>query len=51
MINAGKQFDLQLYSGETHGITGAADRTHLYHRILHQFEQYLLATQPAPAQP
>ena len=50
MINAGKQFDLQLYPGKTHGISGAADRTHLYHRIQHHFEQYLMATQPAPSQ-
>jgi dipeptidyl-peptidase-4 len=50
MINGGKQFDLQLYPGRTHGISGTADRTHLFHRIQHQFEQYLMQTQPAAAQ-
>jgi dipeptidyl-peptidase-4 len=46
LINAGKQFDLQLYPGKTHGISGTADRIHLFHRIQQQFEHYLLAPQP-----
>ncbi|MBZ5567183.1 MAG: alpha/beta fold hydrolase [Acidobacteriia bacterium] len=46
LINAGKQFDLQLYPGKTHGISGKADRTHLFHRIQQQFEQYLMGPQP-----
>jgi dipeptidyl-peptidase-4 len=47
MINAGKPFDLQLYPGKTHGISGVADRVHLFHRIQRHFEQYLM---PAQAQ-
>jgi dipeptidyl-peptidase-4 len=46
LINARKQFDLQLYPGKTHGISGAADRTHLYHRIQQHFEQDLMGTHP-----
>jgi dipeptidyl-peptidase 4 len=47
MINVGKPFDLQLYPGKTHGISGIADRVHLFHRIQRHFEQYLM---PAQAQ-
>ncbi len=47
MINAGKQFDLQLYPRKTHGIAGAGTRTHLFNRILEHFETYLKAA-PAP---
>jgi len=46
MINAGKPFDLQLYPGKTHGISGIADRVHLFHRIQRHFEQYLMPAQP-----
>jgi dipeptidyl-peptidase-4 len=45
LINAGKPYDLQLYPGKTHGVSGSTDRTHLYHRIQHQFEQYLMGAQ------
>jgi dipeptidyl-peptidase-4 len=41
MINAGRPFDLQLYPGKTHGITGPPARTHLFNRMLWQWEQYL----------
>jgi dipeptidyl-peptidase-4 len=41
MINAGVPFDLQLYPGKTHGIAGAQARTHLFKRMLWQWEQYL----------
>jgi dipeptidyl-peptidase-4 len=41
MINAGRPFDLQLYPGKTHGIAGPAARTHLFNRMLWQWEQYL----------
>ncbi len=42
LINAGKQFDLQLYPRKTHGIGGPQARMHLYHRILKHFEDNLL---------
>ncbi|MGI9102866.1 MAG: S9 family peptidase [Terriglobales bacterium] len=42
LINAGKPYDLQLFPGKTHGISGATDRSHLYHRIQRHFEEYLL---------
>jgi dipeptidyl-peptidase-4 len=49
LINAGKPYDLQLYPGRTHGVSGSADRTHLYHRIQHHFEQYLMGVAHAPS--
>jgi dipeptidyl-peptidase-4 len=41
LIEAGIPYDLQIYPGKTHSITGPDVRTHLYNRILAQFEQYL----------
>jgi dipeptidyl-peptidase 4 len=42
LINAGKQFDLQLYPRKTHSIAGQAARVHLFNRIRNQFRQELL---------
>ena len=52
LILAGKQFDLQLYPGKTHGITGTRERSQLYHRIQQHFEHWVKGTEatPAPAQ-
>jgi dipeptidyl-peptidase-4 len=33
LINAGKQFQLMVYPGKTHGIGGKAAGTHLFHMI------------------
>lgn len=41
LIEAQKPYDLQLYPRKTHSISGPDVRTHLYTRILAQFEQYL----------
>ena len=41
MVNSGRPFDLQLYPGKTHGIAGPQARTHLFNRMLWQWEQYL----------
>jgi dipeptidyl-peptidase-4 len=49
LINAGKQYDLQLYPNKTHGVSGSADRTHLYHRIQYHFEHYLIGAESVPA--
>ena len=42
LIAANKQFDLMLYPRKTHGIAGAAPRTHLFTRIQQHFEQNLV---------
>ena len=41
MIDANVPYDLQLYPRKTHSIAGPEARTHLYERILAQFEMYL----------
>jgi dipeptidyl-peptidase-4 len=41
LIEAGIPYDLQLYPRKTHSISGPDVRTHLYSRILAQFEEYL----------
>ena len=41
LIQAGIPYDLQIYPRKTHSIAGSDVRTHLYNRILAQFEQYL----------
>ncbi len=47
LINAGKQFDLQIYPRKTHSISGSAAQTHLFTRIQEHFERWLMgSTQP-----
>jgi len=41
LIDAGIPYDLQIHPGKTHSISGSESRTHLYNRILSQFEMYL----------
>jgi dipeptidyl-peptidase-4 len=41
LIQAGKQFHLMVYPNKTHGISGAAARTHLFHMIEDHFEREL----------
>jgi dipeptidyl-peptidase-4 len=47
-INAGKQFDLQLYPRKTHGISGQTSRVHLYTRIREHFRRELLGGDAQP---
>jgi dipeptidyl-peptidase-4 len=42
LIEAGIPYDLQIYPRKTHSIAGPDVRTHLFNRILAQFEQYLM---------
>jgi len=42
LIEAQMPYDLQLYPRKTHSIAGTDVRTHLFNRILAQFEQYLM---------
>jgi dipeptidyl-peptidase-4 len=46
LIDAQIPYDLQLYPRKTHSIAGPEARTHLYTRIVRQFEMYL---KPQPA--
>ena len=41
LIEAGIPYDLHIYPRKTHSIAGPDVRTHLFNRILAQFEQYL----------
>jgi dipeptidyl-peptidase 4 len=41
LIEAGIPYDLQIYPRKTHSIKGPDVRTHLYNRILAEFEEYL----------
>lgn len=41
LIEAGIPYDFQIYPRKTHSIAGPDVRTHLFNRILAQFEQYL----------
>jgi dipeptidyl-peptidase-4 len=41
LIQAGKQFRFMVYPGKTHGVSGATDRTHLFHMIEDHFEREL----------
>jgi len=42
LIAVDKPYDLQLYPRKTHSIAGVEARTHLFERILAQFETYLM---------
>jgi dipeptidyl-peptidase-4 len=42
LIAAGIPYDLQIYPRKTHAIAGRDVRTHLFNRILAQFEMYLM---------
>jgi dipeptidyl-peptidase-4 len=42
LIEAGVPYDLQIFPRKTHSISGPEARTHLFNRILSQFEQYLI---------
>ncbi len=44
LIEAGIPYDLQIYPRKTHSIAGPDVRTHLFNRILAQFELYLKPT-------
>lgn len=41
LINAGVDFDMQIYPGKDHSITGSAHRKHLFNRILRFFDENL----------
>ncbi len=41
LIEAGIPYDLQIYPRKTHSLAGSEVQTHLYNRILAQFESYL----------
>ena len=41
LIDAGKDFDFMVYPQKEHGITGAADRTHLYRKMTEFFDRHL----------
>jgi dipeptidyl-peptidase-4 len=41
LIDAGKQFQLMMYPGKTHGIAGKAARDHLFHMIDDHFLETL----------
>jgi dipeptidyl-peptidase-4 len=47
LIEAGIPYDLQIYPRKTHSIDGPDARTHLFNRILAQFEMYLKPEAPA----
>lgn len=46
LIDADIPYDLQIFPGKTHSISGSVARTHLYKSILAHFEQHLI---PPPA--
>ncbi len=43
LIKAGKPFHLMIYPNKTHGISGPAARSHLFHMIQDHFEHELMA--------
>ncbi len=47
LIDADLPYDYQVYPRKTHSIAGPEARTHLYNRILAQFEMYLKSPPPS----
>jgi dipeptidyl-peptidase-4 len=50
LITAGKQFDIMLYPGKTHGISGPQATAHLFHLIENHFAATLKNTPPSEDQ-
>jgi len=48
LIDAGKDFDYMVYPQKEHGITGSADRLHLYRKMTAFFDRNLKGTPSAP---
>ena len=51
LIDAGKDFDLMLYPRRYHGISGAADRMHLYQKMTDFFDRHLKTAPPPQTHP
>jgi len=51
LIDAGKEFDLMVYPQKEHGITGSADRFHLYRKMMQFFDRHLKDATSSPAVP
>jgi dipeptidyl-peptidase 4 len=49
LIDAGKDFDFMLYPQKEHGITGSAERTHLYRKLTSFFDRNLRGPEKQPA--
>ncbi len=48
LIDAGKDFDFMVYPQKEHGITGTADRTHLYRKMTAFFDRNLRGNETPP---
>jgi dipeptidyl-peptidase-4 len=48
LIDAGKDFDFMVFPRKEHGITGSADRVHLYRKMAAFFDRHLKGAEAAP---
>jgi len=48
LIDAGKDFEFMVYPQKEHGISGPADRTHLYRKMTTFFDRYLKGSETPP---
>ena len=51
LIDAGKDFDFMVYPQKHHGISGRADRNHLYNKMTRYFDTHLKPIEPPPIHP
>ena len=51
LIDAGKDFELMVYPQRLHGISGTADRVHLYRKMTVFFDRYLKEASPPQMHP